>query len=250
MSGDDQIPCAVVRTDAAGRITEMNGELRRIVGADTAATMGGMIDQLLPPASRIFLQTHIWPLLLRDGAVRELYLHLRGADAARVPVMLNAVRSEHGTMPGYVWVMFVARERSLFEAELIKARNVAQASLLATARQLHFARAVADLGPGAIAFLDLSSRCQFGNARFDILLGTPASELSDAPWETLMASSVRPEHRRAVALALGGAEAAGPPCQVLVPGRAPWWAHFVTSRTAEGIVDGCFVVQQASAGKP
>lgn len=240
MSAVDLLPCAVLHTDADGRILGMNAELRRLVGA--AAPRPAVIDDLLPPASRMFLQTHVWPMLLREGEVREIYLHLRAADATRVPVMVNA--SADAGSPGYHWVLFVARERSQFEAELIKARNSAEASVRATAGQAHFARAVADLNRGALAFLDLSTRCKFSNERFTAMTGTTAVELADSPWELLINPTSRAAHRHAMEQALSGAAPGDTPGLMLTFGTAPWAVNYVTSRGADGIIDGCFLVEQ------
>lgn len=239
MSGIDQLPCAILHTNADGRILHMNAELRHLVG--TAAPAGAMIDDLLAPAGRMFLQTHVWPMLLREGAAREIYLHLRGADATRVPVMVNA--TVDAAAPGYTWVMFVARERSLFEAELIKARNSAEANLRAAGGQVHFAQMVAELHPGALAFLDLSTRCKFSNARFAALIGVGAAALADSPWELLIAPASRAEHQSALEQALTGAAPCGA-AHMLTIGTVSLSLRYVTSRNADGIIDGCFLVEQ------
>ena len=239
----DQLPCAVLQTDLEGKIVHMNAELIRILGPASPFRPGALMDELLPPASRIFLQTHVWPMLLREGAVREIYLHLRAGDATRIPVMVNASGGE-GVRAGYTWVMFVARERSLFEAELIKARNRAEAGAHAREGNDHFTHSVADLSGRALAFLDLSARCKFSNARFAALLGDHHAKLDQEPWLAQIEPGARAAHGQALEQALTGATPSSPALAVALAGRPAWSLRYLSSRSKAGMLDGCFLVEQ------
>ena len=72
----DQLPCAVFVTDARGFVLGANSELLRLSGETSAKLLGQHMDVLLPPAGRIFLQTHVWPSLTRDGRVAEIFMQL------------------------------------------------------------------------------------------------------------------------------------------------------------------------------
>ena len=120
----DRLPGPVLVTDCNGRIKHANSDFRRLAGAASAAEM----DQFFPPASRIFLQTHAWPLLLRNGEFSEIYLQLRAASGQSIPVMTNARISEVDGGAEVIWLFFVAEDRQRFEAELLKARQQAQES--------------------------------------------------------------------------------------------------------------------------
>jgi PAS domain-containing protein len=239
----DQLPCAVLQTDLEGNIVQMNAELVRILGPASPVRPGALIDELLPPASRIFLQTHVWPILLREGAVREIYLHLRAGDATRIPVMVNASAGAEARA-GYTWVMFVARERSLFEAELINARNRAEAGARAREGNDHFTHVVADLSGRAIAFLDLTARCTFSNARFVALLGDHHAKLDQDPWLAQIDPSARAVHRQALEQALAGSAPSSPALGVALAGRPAWSLRYLSSRSKAGMLDGCFLVEQ------
>ena len=78
MSLLDQLPCAVVVTNEAGILLDVNAALLALTGGGRQDRIGKWIDELLPPASRIFLQTHIWPTLLRDGQISEIHLQVNG----------------------------------------------------------------------------------------------------------------------------------------------------------------------------
>lgn len=122
----DLLPSPVLVTDVQGHIVTANRDLLALVGGDVAQWMGRYLDCLLPAPSRIFLQTHAWPLMLRNGAVQELYLHINTRDGERVPVMVNGRRGQWNGNDCLVWVFFVALERSRFESELVEARGRAQ----------------------------------------------------------------------------------------------------------------------------
>ena len=114
----DRLPGPVLVTDCNGRIKHSNCDFKRLAGASAAEGM----DQFFPPASRIFLQTHAWPLLLRNGEFSELYLQLQSEGGQAIPVMTNARISEVDGTPEVIWLFFVAKDRQRFEAELLKAR--------------------------------------------------------------------------------------------------------------------------------
>jgi sigma-B regulation protein RsbU (phosphoserine phosphatase) len=122
----DQLPCALLVTNSTGQVLAMNDELLALVGRTEAHWLGHSITELLTPASRIFLQTHVWPMLLNTGRVNEIYLHLSDGAQQRTPVMLNAQQQDKGGDVRCVWVIFVAKERSRYEAELLLARTQAQ----------------------------------------------------------------------------------------------------------------------------
>ena len=121
------VPCPMFVSDTQGGLLGVNQALVRVLNLPP---IGGAApphsDALFTPASRIFLQTHVWPLLIRDGRVREIYLQMRATDGAAVPVMVNAdiIQTDHGEQ--CMWVCFEARDRSRFEAELVKARTEAE----------------------------------------------------------------------------------------------------------------------------
>lgn len=122
----DLLPSPVLVTDVSGHIKEANLDLLALVGGDTSSWAGRYIDALMPGSSRIFLQTHVWPMMLRHRMVQEMYLHLNTHTQEQVPVMVNARHGLWNEQECIFWVFYVARERSRFEAELLEARGRAQ----------------------------------------------------------------------------------------------------------------------------
>ena len=118
----EHLPCPVLVTSCSGRVLHINRDFKQLVTPESSDNM----DYYLPPASRIFLHTYAWPLLLRNHEFNELYMQLQSADGQQIPVMTNARLIEAEGERVVIWLFFVAKERQRFEAELLKARKHAQ----------------------------------------------------------------------------------------------------------------------------
>jgi diguanylate cyclase len=157
----DQLPCAVLVTDASGRLLDLNTELLALLGQTRERWLGASMDDMLPPAGRIFLQTHIFPTLLRDGRVIEIHLQIKTDAGERLPVLLNGRLGEHAGRAAYMWTLFAARERHRFEAELVAQRNRAESASIALEASERFTKGITWprglLGPGTAVPLCQSS---------------------------------------------------------------------------------------------
>lgn len=122
-----EIPCPVLVTDLQGDMLDASREMVELLLGPGPAWHGQPMDRFLPPAGRAFLQTHLWPTLLKNGGFREAYLKLRGLQGQALPCLVNARLMEGHGPTSCIWVFFVAHDRSRFEAELIEARTQAQA---------------------------------------------------------------------------------------------------------------------------
>ncbi len=126
MLGPDTLPCAAIGTDGEGRVLELNAAFERMLGQPDGGWQGRRVDELLSPAGRIFLHTHVWPTLLRAGRVDEVHLPWRDVQGQPVPMLLNAVLTVAAAQPAdqrVAWVLFPVHERQRFEAELLLARQ-------------------------------------------------------------------------------------------------------------------------------
>ncbi|GAA5152570.1 SpoIIE family protein phosphatase [Nocardioides marinquilinus] len=123
---DDDLPCGDVVLDADGVIASANAEFHRIVGREPGTVAGRCtLASLLPAGGRVYLQTHLWPVLQHDGVVREVSLDLLRPDETRVPVLVNA-RAD-AVVPGRVRLaVFETRERHRYEDGLLEASRAAE----------------------------------------------------------------------------------------------------------------------------
>ena len=122
----DEVPSPILVSDQNGIIMSCNKSLVALMGKDRQALLGQSMQDLFSVPSRVFLQTHLWPMVLHDGGLSEVKLELRDAMGTRTPVFANCrqvIAAEGNT---YYWLLFVSRERSRFEAQLLEARNRAE----------------------------------------------------------------------------------------------------------------------------
>ena len=159
----NELPCAALITDEKGSVLLVNGALRAIIGGTDDTWHGQPMEVLFPPASRIFLQTHLWPLLLREGSLSEAVLQLRNFENNVLPVLVNARKSTFEGATAYYWTLFGTQNRSLFEAELLGTRREAEAAAQQLAQSQQFVRSVTDAIPELIAYWDKELICRFAN---------------------------------------------------------------------------------------
>lgn len=177
MSIPDRLPCPILITDGAGCIEYASDDFLRMVGKSEAQVLQHQLEECMPPASRILLQTHLWPLLLKNGELSEIHLKLSGPDDQRIPVMLNCRRSADEVSQRYYWVFFVAAERSQFEAELLAARDYAQQLAQTLARRERFILNIANNLPGMLAYWGNDLICRFANNAYKIWFDKSAEEV-------------------------------------------------------------------------
>jgi PAS domain S-box-containing protein len=124
----DTVPCGFLSTRDDGSITLMNRTLQTRLGYPLDTVLGKHIDGILPAASRIFFQTHIFPLLRIQGSVEEVYFPLRRQDGTDVPMLVNAARREDRGDVAYDFVFMPMNQRNQFEDEILRAKAAAEES--------------------------------------------------------------------------------------------------------------------------
>src|SRR5947209_2741926 len=68
--------CGFLRIDDTGKILIANERLLQNLEYELEELAGLSIDKILPVASRIFYQTHFFPLLKLHGKLNEVYFSL------------------------------------------------------------------------------------------------------------------------------------------------------------------------------
>jgi signal transduction histidine kinase len=122
----DNAPCGFLSFADDGTITRANTTLLAMLGQQHDELVGHRIEAILNIGSRIFYQTHWFPLLRMSGAAEEIFLMLRTAAGEDVGVLVNAVRRERDGGAEYDCVLIRVRERQKYETELLRARRTAE----------------------------------------------------------------------------------------------------------------------------
>lgn len=120
------IPCPAILTDSQGVILFTNSAFCKLI--DDQNFEGRNIDEVFTLASRMFLQTHLWPMLTKEKRINEIFIKLCGMDKHPIATMVNCNAIVQDNTTHYCWAFFPASERQKFEAEIIHTRNQLQST--------------------------------------------------------------------------------------------------------------------------
>ncbi|HEX7860959.1 MAG TPA: ATP-binding protein [Verrucomicrobiae bacterium] len=125
----EELPCGVLEFDERGKVTHANEFLCDCLGYSREEICARTFDDLLTISSRIFHQTHFFPLLKLQGEAREIYLTLRAKDERAVPVLTNARLVKNGATALIICAFMPLKERAKYEEEILAARRKAEDAL-------------------------------------------------------------------------------------------------------------------------
>ena len=97
----DNAPCGYLSTLPDGTIIKANATFLAWTGYDRDVLIGRCrFQDLLAAGDRIFYQTHAAPMLLMQGMIREIAIHVIGASGSRLPMLMNAqLKRDEGGQP-------------------------------------------------------------------------------------------------------------------------------------------------------
>lgn len=154
-------PCGYLAFNDDGIIIAANTTLLAWLGRTPDTLIGQPVWDILSPGGHIFFLTHLLPLLKLTGQAEEISLLLQGPEGCALPALLHAARRERET--GFVCeaVLLPARRRLDFEAELVRARRVAeQAVALRDKANAALKRSRASLRTRQAALLEANARLE------------------------------------------------------------------------------------------
>ena len=243
MQNIDALPCAVLITDAMGQVLAVNPDLLALIGGTPEQWRHRSMEDFLPPASRIFLQTHVWPMLLHEGSVNEIHLKLQDAQGQRVPTMVNCRNGQYQGGPAVTWVFFVMQARIEFETRLLEARTRAEAASQAAAEATRFITTITDAMPGQVAYWDQGLRCRFANQPCLDWLGLPGPAVIGRTMQDLLALQVLDADQSQVQGALSGQSQQFERVSTRPDGRIVHTLnHYIPDLDAQGRVLGFFAL--------
>jgi PAS domain S-box-containing protein len=122
-------PCGYLSALPGGSIVKVNRTFLEWTGYTREELLAGARwPDLLTVGGRIFYETHLFPLLRMQGAVREIALDVRRREGPPLPVLVNAAYRTLDDPPTAVirLTVFDATDRRRYERELLLARQEAE----------------------------------------------------------------------------------------------------------------------------
>lgn len=131
MSGHliDMAPCGVFAFADDGALLQVNETLTSVLQYDKAALIGKNVESIFTLPTRIFFQTHFFPLVKMHGHAEEIYITLLSSDGRHLPVLLNAKRTVWNEATVTTCAFIIVPNRKQFEDELVAARKAAEKAL-------------------------------------------------------------------------------------------------------------------------
>ena len=122
----DEAPCGFLAFEDDGTLRAVNATLLRLTGYTREELAGSRVERLMGVGSRIFYQTHFFPLLRLHGRADEIFLLLRSKSGEDVAMLVNAVRRSHEGRHQTECVCMHVVERRKFEDALLRAKRAAE----------------------------------------------------------------------------------------------------------------------------
>jgi PAS domain S-box-containing protein len=121
----DEAPCGFLSFTDKGTIALVNATLARMLGYESRDLVGIHVRALFTTPTRIFFQTHFYPLLQLQRHAEEIYLTLKAKSGEAVHVLANAVMHERSGVAHIDCILMRIHERQKYEQELLRARKAA-----------------------------------------------------------------------------------------------------------------------------
>ncbi|GAB3800753.1 hypothetical protein GCM10028819_26690 [Spirosoma humi] len=125
----NQLPGGYFCLSDEGVILQINQTLLDQLGYDASEVIGQSIERVLTIASRIFYQTHFYPLLKLQGKAEEIFLSLRMKTGEALPVLLTASTSRQEDSVLHQCICLTVRQRQKYEDEILAAKRIAEQAL-------------------------------------------------------------------------------------------------------------------------
>lgn len=124
-----ELPCGCVIFSETGIVTFVNKTLCSVLGFQVEDIQGKSLEGIMTISSRIFYQTHFFPLLRLKGQVSEIFLSLKAHDGSPVPMMANAKSITENGQLCYICVYAPVWERQKYEHQLLEVNRAQQRAL-------------------------------------------------------------------------------------------------------------------------
>ncbi len=120
-------PCYLIVFSDVGTILKVNEALASDLGYKRDEVEHILkIEDLFTPGSRIFYQTHVFPLVKMHRAYNELFLVFKSRNGNEIPVLLNAFWGSEDTSGSIIFGGIQISKRNRYEQEILQAKKEAE----------------------------------------------------------------------------------------------------------------------------
>ncbi|MDY0933333.1 PAS domain-containing sensor histidine kinase [Chryseobacterium sp. CFBP8996] len=123
--------CGFVITDGNGKITRVNQCAAHWLNGSPDQFKGKRISDIFSIGSKIYFETHLWPLLRIQGQFDEISVELIDTGKGKIPVYINGCeRKDEHDKPVFIrYTLFKAADRRLYEENLQEAKKITETKL-------------------------------------------------------------------------------------------------------------------------
>lgn len=122
----NHLPCGVFTFFDDGAIHFISDPLLHKLGYTLDELTGKSVESIFTLSTRIFYQTHFYPLLKLHGHAEEIFITLLSKNKEQVPVLVNAVKKDADGVNLHVCASFSVEQRQKYEQEILSAKRVAE----------------------------------------------------------------------------------------------------------------------------
>lgn len=123
---EEQLPCGIIIFSDDGAIQTINKPLLNDLGYSSSDLRLAKVEVILSIASRIFYQTHLFPLLKMQGKVEEIFISLKTKQEKEIPVLLFGNRIWADSQWLNICITVPVWQRKKYEDEILKAKQQAE----------------------------------------------------------------------------------------------------------------------------
>jgi phosphoserine phosphatase RsbU/P len=125
----EQAPCYYFVASDEGELIAVNEMFCSALGYSKEEIFGKHIEFIFTLATRIFYQTHLFPLLKLQGKAFEIFITVQARDKEQIPLLCNISRTNKKGHNYISFIGIVVENRKKFEDELLNARKTAENAL-------------------------------------------------------------------------------------------------------------------------
>lgn len=125
----DQAPCGIFCISASGIVSYSNATFANLISYKPEEITGKKFEEILPVASKIFYQTHFFPMVTMKGSADEIFLSLKARAGAEVPVLIAAKTYIHDGELHIHCACLPVYHRRKYEDEILFAKKTAEEAL-------------------------------------------------------------------------------------------------------------------------